>query len=200
MKLILVRHAEADDHHPKRYLGTTDLPLTEAGKRQAELLADRLASAELDFIYSSPLARARQTAAAAAARHGQDLILVPVLREIDFGEFEGLTWDEIHLRDPQAERYWTETVTMPAFPGGESAADVAGRLAPFLATLDTLPDEATVLVVCHGGSLRILLCLLLGLPAGAWTRFLCTNTGVTTVERHEHLSVLIEYNDTRHLA
>ena len=99
--ILLARHGETDWNLERRVQGHTDRPLNESGRAQALALADRLSTESLDAVYSSDLARARETAAVIAARHGLDVIETSDLREKDFGSWEGMTDTEIMARFPQ---------------------------------------------------------------------------------------------------
>src|SRR5229473_2583476 len=91
---LLLRHGQTPMSVEKRYAGTSDVPLTETGVRQADAAAKRLADAGLDVIVTSPLLRARQTAAAVASLGGADVVVDEGFRETDFGVWEGLTFAE----------------------------------------------------------------------------------------------------------
>ena len=117
---LLARHGETDWNLERRVQGHTDRPLNESGRAQALALADRLSTESLDAVYSSDLARARETAAVIAARHGLDVIETSDLREKDFGSWEGMTDTEIMARFPNAHRgEWGD---------GESRDELADRV------------------------------------------------------------------------
>jgi len=170
VRLLLVRHGETEWTRDGRYQGTTDVALSELGLAQAQALAKRLAGEKLTAIYASDLQRARDTAAPIADRHGQVAHPEPCLREIGFGIWEGLTWAQIGQRDPDTWAQW-EANPMSAMPaGGESLSSITDRLHRLLSRLATRPDDETILLVAHGGSLRVLICLALGLPPRwAWS-------------------------------
>ncbi|HNW94188.1 MAG TPA: histidine phosphatase family protein [bacterium] len=182
MELYLARHGEADATEPKRYLGATDVPLTTAGMAQACRLAVRLEQTGLTRIVSSPLLRARATAQAVAERTGLIVTVEPALREIDFGRYEGLTYREIeqHFPDP-----W-QAMRDPgvSFPQGECANDVARRVAGFAGDLRAYAETEKVLVVAHGGSLRVLTCGLLGIPLALWWKLAWGNAGLSLLDYH----------------
>ena len=137
--LLLVRHGETDWNAEGRLQGQTDRPLNDFGRRQAQQLAEQLGGEEFEAIYSSDLARARETAEIIGRRLGLPVELDPDLREKDWGNWEGLT---------AVERDRVEFV-------GESTQAHQGRMLRALARLSAQhPDGATVLVVTHGGSMR----------------------------------------------
>ena len=137
-ELLLVRHGETDWNAEGRLQGHTDRPLNEYGRRQARGLADELAGEELDAIYSSDLARARETAEIVGERLGLPVVLDPDLREKSWGSWEGLT---------PAERHEIELV-------GESTEEHAARTLRALRRIAERHPGGRVLVVTHGGSLR----------------------------------------------
>ena len=146
--LLLVRHGETDWNADGRLQGQTDRPLSEFGRRQATQLAEDLADEGLEAIYSSDLARARETAEILGARLGLPVVLDPDLREKDWGTWEGLT---------SVERDRVEFV-------GESTEAHQERILRALRRIsERHPGEGRVLVVTHGGSMRRVQTAALGL-------------------------------------
>lgn len=174
----LVRHAShgAD----LRMIGSTDLPLVETGRRQAAALAEHLASRELRRIATSPLTRCRETAAALAAHGSLPIEVDPDLREIDFGRWEKLTFEEAAQQDPEAVKRWTEAPDEFAFPGGEAISDFRARVQRALVRLSAMPDDGT-LVVTHGGVVRTAICQILGLPPRNYILFDVRPASLTTL-------------------
>jgi probable phosphoglycerate mutase len=151
--LWLARHGETAWTLSRQHTGRTDLPLTEAGEAVArEVLAPKLAGVEFGLVLSSPLVRARETARLA----GFEPQIDDRLREFDYGEYEGLTSDEIQARRPGWD-LWTD-----GCPGGESAEDVGARMDALIAER-LRADGERVLVFGHGHALRILAARWLGL-------------------------------------
>ena len=130
IKLILVRHGETDWNAQRRYQGQSDVPLNDAGQRQAAALAQRLEGVDISAIYSSDLRRARQTATAIASLHPLPVRDEPRLKEISFGRWEGLTYGEIQERWPEEMAAWFADPIRVTPPGGERLAQVAERLRP----------------------------------------------------------------------
>lgn len=158
MKLYVARHGETDWNSEHRMQGWIDIPLNATGLLQAETLADRLQEAGIKpcRIYASPLIRARQTAAPMAERTGLTVTLLDGLKEIGFGEWEGLIYnDETSARDPEVYAAWRADRYRNAAPGGENCETVIGRLVPAMRRI--LDDgDGTVLVVMHGAVLKTL--------------------------------------------
>jgi len=105
-RLYLIRHGEVAWNRENSYIGSTDLPLNDEGRRQAELLADRLKGTDLAGVYSSDLSRARETAEIIAERLDLSVVIVPELRELDYGEWEGMPEIELPKRYPELYAQW----------------------------------------------------------------------------------------------
>jgi len=144
-ELYLVRHGETDWNAARRIQGRTDIPLNEAGRAQAREAAEMLARQEWDAVYASPLDRAQETARIIAARLGLgDVTIVDELIERDYGQAEGMDFDELEARYPEGVHA----------PGQETRAEVAERVVPALLRIaERHPGERLVLV-SHGGAIR----------------------------------------------
>jgi alpha-ribazole phosphatase len=150
-RLVLVRHAEPDEAMRGRCYGSLDVGLSSTGRAQARRLCAALAEASIDAIYSSPRLRARETVIALP----RAVQIVDALREIDFGIFEGLTYEAAAQHAPDVYRAWMTTPTDVAFPGGECYADVRARVRGVAATIRA--KHACALIVAHGGTVRTIL-------------------------------------------
>ncbi len=199
MRLLLVRHGETDWNAEGRYQGQSDVPLSAIGQQQAMALARRLAREEIHALYASDLQRAWQTAEVIAAPHGLPVRPEPRLREIDFGAWEGLTFDEIRQRHPQALAAWEADPLGVAPPGGESLAQVVARVGQVLDDIARSCQDRTVLFVAHGGLLQVLLCLALGLAPRARWQFRLDPGSLSELSLYAEGAVLIRLNDTHHL-
>jgi alpha-ribazole phosphatase len=162
--IYLLRHGEVMLAETRRFIGHLDVPLSERGERQSEAQARRLAGAKLAAVFASDLARARRTAELVGAPHGRRPILLPALREMAMGRWDGLTAEEIRRREPDAFADWMARIAEFPFPDGESVADLQGRVWPAFEAIVTAHAGETVAVVGHGGTNRALLCTALGLP------------------------------------
>jgi broad specificity phosphatase PhoE len=159
-ELLLVRHGETDWNRDGRWQGHSDTHLNDAGRRQAARLAGELDG--IDVIYSSDLARARETAEIVAQRLGLPVRVDARLRERSFGAWEGKTGPEIEAEFRDAHARWLAGEG-PGADDAEAFGDFAARVRGFLAdVLAAHPDE-TVLVVAHGGSIRVIHALAEGL-------------------------------------
>ncbi|MDA8217103.1 MAG: histidine phosphatase family protein [Dehalococcoidales bacterium] len=199
-RLILVRHGALGRDDTPRYHGHADLPLSAKGLAQAARLRERLRPLSLAAVYSSDLARCLRTAQIIAEPHGLAVVQDADLREISFGECEGLSFAEIEARFPGAERLWMPGNADVCFPGGESVDLLAKRVGRFLARVAAAhsPDD-TVVIVSHGGPLRLLVCLELGLPPGRWWQVRVDLASVSLFDLYPEGSVLTRLNDVCHL-
>jgi alpha-ribazole phosphatase len=175
--IFFIRHAETD--MAGTFCGHSDPALNGRGLAQLEELRDKLRAEDIGAVYSSDLRRSGETARAIAEIFGVNCRVRHNLREIDFGQWEGLAWEEIERRDEAYARRWvTEYPRLPA-PGGEDFADFERRV---LNEVKFLSMEAEALggkiaVVTHAGVLRAVLCVLHGYSvedAWAWTREYCS--------------------------
>jgi alpha-ribazole phosphatase len=201
-RLLLVRHGETEWNKFLRYQGQSDIELSPKGIEQVQKLRDRLALERIDIIYSSDLKRALKTASIIASSHSVKVIPLKELREVDFGEFEGLTFEEIEERYPQvvkAGRMWFKESLEARAPKGESISQLASRLSRFAGRLKEHKPEDTVLVVAHGGSLQVLLCILLEIEIKHWWQIHLDSASLSVVKISPPGAVLVLLNDTCHL-
>jgi len=200
IQLFLVRHGETQGNALLRYQGSTDIPLNDKGIAQAQCLSRHLQATRLDAVYSSTLSRARQTADIIAAPHHLDVEAFDALQEVNFGIWEGHTYEEIRQRWPgQIEAFYASKGKLKA-PGGESFRDVTARsVRQVEELLARHSDGDTVMIVCHGGTLRCLLFGLLGLPIEDIWVFQQYNTAVNRMECYPNRRILTLMNSTEHL-
>ncbi len=179
-RLILVRHCEPQEDSRGLCYGRLDIGLSPAGREHAASLAARVAEQPYDAVYASPRTRSFDTAIPIAAERGLDPVVDDDLREIDFGELEGRSYDEIAQTDPDLYRAWMQTPTQVRFPGGESFADVKGRAITAFGRIRVQHESAVV--VTHGGVVRAGLAAWLGMPDEAIFRLAQDYGGVTIVD------------------
>lgn len=149
--IYLVRHGATEWNVTKRAQGTADIPLNEKGEVQALHTAEELSKTPIDAVYTSDLQRARYTAEAIAKVHGLEIIEEPRFREIDQGDWTGLTVDEIRAKWPDK---WGPARHYNARPGGESPQQVRKRALAALKDVVTKHPDQHVVVVSHGGTIR----------------------------------------------
>jgi alpha-ribazole phosphatase/probable phosphoglycerate mutase len=163
--ILLIRHAQSRLHG--RFCGSSDPPLSAAGEAEAQALAAKLRATPIGRIYSSPLRRAVMTAEALAATRGMELSMMDGLRELDFGEWEGLTWSEIELRDPQFAKPWLDQFPKRTAPGGETFKNFQARVESAFAQVQSEMKRdslGTIAVVAHSAVLGVILARTSGQP------------------------------------
>ena len=159
--LLLARHGETDDNiAPIRFQGFRDTPLNATGRGQAHELAEQVAALEepVRSLWASDLSRARETAEIVASRIGLEVRLDARLREANRGEWEGHLFPDIERSDPERFAAWMRAGADWRFPGGESLKEQQDRVSAALSDIHAT-GELPALVVCHGGSIRVILCL-----------------------------------------
>ena len=177
----------------------TDVELSAAGIEQAEQLRDHLADEKIATVYSSNLKRAKVTAEIVAARYGLEVILCPELREINFGELEGLAFNEMGQRYPELVEVWVRRDPKLKYPGGDSLEEFSNRVITFLTRLEKHTAEETILIVAHSGVLRTLMCQLLGIDLGRRWQFRTDLASLSILETYEPETILTRLNDVSHL-
>ncbi len=157
----LLRHGQTEHTPERRFSGRNDLPLSRSGRAEAEAAAHRARSLGIEVVLASPLRRTRETAEIVAAALGRPVTFDDDLVELDFGELEGLTFEEARSRHPLAARRFLDDVTVAA-PKGESIADVSARVARARRRILDRHGGRTVLVVSHVTPIKLLLAAGLG--------------------------------------
>jgi alpha-ribazole phosphatase len=153
-RVFFIRHAETE--MAGRYCGHSDPDLNAQGRAQLTGLTQSLTEEILDTVYSSDLRRAASTAQAVAAGRHIPQVLRPALREIDFGEWEGMSWEEIERQDPEYAQKWVSGYPHLPAPSGESFEDFEHRVLTEVGDLINR-SHGPIAVVTHGGVLRVVL-------------------------------------------
>lgn len=182
MRLLLIRHAAPVDDARGRCYGKLDIGLSSEGERQAQELVRSLSGVELDAVVSSPARRAVDTARPLARTRGLEIAVFDDLRELDFGELEGMTYDEIAATRPELYARWMAEPTSVRFPGGEGYVDLGRRAAAAVASLRATYPDRTVAVVTHGGVVRAVVAGLLAVPPEHIFRLGVDHASLTVVE------------------
>ncbi len=199
LHLMLVRHGETEWNAQSRYQGQMDVPLSALGRRQAELIAGRLAGQRIDAVYASDLKRAWETAQIIVQKSGLQVLSEPRLRELKFGVLEGLTFDEAQVQYPGMIAAWLEDFNRPP-EGGETIELFSARIVSLLDDFKKKHDEQIVLLVAHGGSLSEILRVVLGLSREKRWYLEMENASLSEVLIAEDFVSLKRLNDTCHLA
>ena len=197
-RLILIRHGDLGARRRGRYIGRTDAPLSQEGRRQAAALAGPLVRRpDVASVLVSPLRRTRETAELALGR-GANFVVDPDLREIDFGRWEGMGFAKILAADPAAVDRWAALADNFAFPEGESIGNFRKRIGAAARRIAADPARKAV-VVTHGGVIRFLICHFLGLPDRAHLLFDVQPASISEIRIDGGKGVLTLLNDRRHL-
>ncbi len=198
-RLLLVRHGITEFNSTRRFAGYSDVEMSTDGYRQVERLRDRLANEKIDAIYSSDLKRALVTAEVISSGHKVDIVTCPELREMNYGNAEGLTFEEISRLYPEVAELITNFSLRLKFPGGESFEGFIERTIKFLNRLEKHAPSETILIVSHSGPLRVLVCNLLGIDQSHWRQFRIDNASLSIMGTYPQRAIISLLNDTSHL-
>lgn len=170
LRLFAIRHGETAWSRERRFAGSRDVSLSDEGRRQCVALAQTLSTLPVAAVYASPLTRARESAEPIAAAQKIDVTLEAAFREMSFGDWEGLTRDEVERRFPGDFAVWRDTPERFTRPGSERLDAVAERIARGLAELRATHEGETIVLVSHAVVLRLLVLSALGLgPERLWS-------------------------------
>ena len=162
-RIYLLRHGEIDTTYRGRFVGQVDLSLSESGKLQARLWERELSEIELNIIYCSDLERSKVTASIIAGARKQNVEIIPELREINLGDWEGMEIEQVKRVFAEQWRMRGMEIGNYRPPNGESFSDLASRVLPvFQSMVDNL--KGNILIVGHSGVNRVILCHALGMP------------------------------------
>ncbi len=163
-RLYLVRHGRVADGHTHRYHGNNDIGLSPEGERQLAELARQLSPVPFAGVYASHLKRSRDGACCLCQGRGLEPQVIPEFREIHFGVWEGLSFQEISERHPEELASRLRDLTNFRIPGGESLLDVHNRVVPRLKEIVAAHPGQSLVLVAHAGVNRVILCEALSLP------------------------------------
>jgi broad specificity phosphatase PhoE len=192
-RLVLVRHATTEGDG--RFQGQADVGLSPAGRRQLPAFCRKLRRYKITVAYASDLCRARMTAAFAARRLGVRLEVRPGLREMHFGKWQGLCWEQVLEQSPQLARRWAKQFPERRVPGGERFARFKARIRRELRAIAAANPAQSVLVVTHAGVIRVALASALGMPDRNLFRFAVDPCGLSVIDHFRHGAVVRCVND-----
>lgn len=199
-KLLLIRHGETNWNKLGKFQGSIDIELTDKGKKQAKLLNERL-KGKFDYIYTSPLKRAKETADILARSSNKKLNIVQGMKEINFGSWEGLTIKEISEKYTDEFNNWKTDKSEGKIVGGELSLKNAS-LRGTSCVLDIVKKHKgqTIAIVAHGGIIKASLIGIFNWDMTMYHKSALGNTSITEIIFTENLKpVLIKLNDTTHL-
>jgi probable phosphoglycerate mutase len=199
LRLFVLRHGETESSRDRRFTGGRDVALTPAGHRQAEAAAAVLATAGLQAVYTSPLARTRTSAEIIAALCKVPVHLDARFAEMRFGEWEGCTYREAAARTPELYRRWQTAPHDTTPPGGEPVTAVAARVAEGLAALRAAHPDGTAVLVTHSMVVRLTVLAALGLAPDRLWSIDASPGGLTEIEYRPDWITVHRMNTVSHL-
>ena len=178
--LWLIRHAEVERRYHFTFGGSIDMALSPRGHQQAAALAAYVKKRSLAALYASPMQRVQQTLAP-MLNHNLKVTVLSELREVDFGDWTGLSWEQVQAKFGASAYSWLEQLESNAIPNAESAASLHARLEPCLRDILERHGGQQVAILCHGGVIRMLLAILLRRPFSAMAPFDIEYASITQV-------------------
>ena len=202
MRLLLVRHGEAEGNRDGRLMGQSSLSLTPRGRAQAEAVAQTIASRErVKALYASPLARARETAEVISGALGLPVHPVDGLAELDIGPLEGLNSVERQERYPEFIAQWERNAARAVLPGVESLAHLQKRAWQAVRQIAKAhQDGETVVAVSHSLAMVMVHCKMLGIPISRFRKLQVDLTSISIVQSQDNRMRLLTLNDLSHLS
>jgi len=196
--VYLVRHGQTAWNKEEVFRGRADIPLNETGRKEALLTGQYLRGVKVDWVYSSPLSRAVETAEAIARSQGKGVGILEGLIDIDFGQWQGISHEEVKKRYEELYRQWKDTPHLVRFPGGETLGEVRERALG--AIHGVIADHAAhiLVMVSHRVVNKVLLCGLLGLDNSHFWQ-IGQDTGCINILEFGEGFTLRCVNDTCHL-
>lgn len=199
-KIFLVRHGQTAWNRANAYIGSTDLPITSNGREEAALVANRLEEQDIAAIYASSLLRARQTAEVIAERFNLPIRTVHELREVNYGEWEGIPESEVGDRYPDIFPRWRANPMDVRIPAGETFAELRDRAFPaFMGIVESHRDE-NIAIAAHKSTNRVILCCVLEMDVSRYRQIGQVNSAINVLNLREDGRLIVEQiNDTCHL-
>ena len=200
LSLYLLRHGETEASQSGGYCGRLDSDLTESGHAMAKDFAEAYKDHPFVAVYASPLRRARATAEPLCRATGLEMKLRDGLRELDYGQWEGMTPDTVNREFREDYMLWLADAGWNSPTGGERGVDVGHRSLAVLEEIQRTHKDGDVLVVSHKATIRILLCNLMGIDIGRYRdRVAVSVSSICVVAFHAHGPLLTRLGDRSHL-
>jgi phosphoserine phosphatase len=200
MRLILVRHGETEWNRVERFRGRADVPLNATGLAQAEATARRIQSRwHVTAVYCSPLSRAEKTAQVISSAGRLTVTPLPDLVDIDYGEWQGKSPDEVRSLWPDLLADWYQRPHIVRIPGGESLDDIRVRCSRVVRQMAERHQGGCVVAVAHTVINRMILLEVLGLGNGRFWHLRQDNCAINEIEADGAEFTLVSMNDTCHL-
>jgi broad specificity phosphatase PhoE len=180
-ELWLIRHAEVEARYQNVFGGRIDMDLSPVGHQQAAALARYLHLHPLDALYVSPMKRVQQTMAPLLCNGTPRPTVLADLREVDFGDWTGLAWEQVQERFGVSAFSWLDQLENAAIPNAESSHTLRCRVEPCLASILEKHPNQRVAILCHGGVIRMILAILLRAPLPRMAAFQIEYASLTQV-------------------
>ncbi|MCT4618730.1 MAG: histidine phosphatase family protein [Marinisporobacter sp.] len=198
-KLYLVRHGQTKWNIESRAQGSKNVELTDEGRNQAILLAERMKNYKIDAIYSSDLDRAYETAKILGKTLNVEVKKIDRLREMSFGEWEGLTNEEIQKNYQEHYTVWRNDPHEANIPGGEKLLDVQKRGLDVIYRIVKENENKNIIVVSHGVTIKSIILGVMDIDLSYFYKIRQDNTSMNLIEYKSYGPVLVTLNNTSHL-
>lgn len=199
-KVHLIRHGEVEFNRKNAYVGRTDLALNDHGRHQAELLAEYLGDKQISAVFSSDLKRAYETAEIIAGQIGLGVQTVPELRELNYGDWEGVPEADVPTLYADIFSEWRKNPVEIRIPGGETVGELRDRAYPAFCRIAEQVSGGNLAIVAHKTTNRALLCCLLGVDPNNYRQIGQGNSAMNVIERRKDGRLVIDQvNQTCHL-
>ena len=200
IRLYLIRHGETEWNKARRFQGWTDIELSSEGEEQAKLLGERFKKIKVDEVYASPLKRAVATAMPIANVHGIKVITKEHFKEINFGEWEGMTATEISAKYGKDFDDFMIAPEKGIFPGDYSFDKVTDRIKIGLEEVLEEKADKNIVIVSHGGIIRLMIKYLMEFDCEWYNKTWIDNTAISLIEIRKYGKLMRVLNDSSHLA
>ncbi|MBW2056422.1 MAG: histidine phosphatase family protein [Deltaproteobacteria bacterium] len=197
--IYLVRHGQTQWNREEIFRGTADVPLNDSGILEARLAGRALKDKPVRAVYTSPLARARQTAEAIAGFHGLEVAVLEGLKDLCFGKWQGVSHRTVRERYPELYRQWLERPDKVSFPEGESLGALQSRAVEAVKGLIPKHPEQTIVIVSHRVVNRALICGLVGIDLSRFWQIGQDTAAINLLTWRKGRFILTCLNDTCHL-
>ena len=200
--LIVIRHGESEGNKGGYFTGNVNVDLTEMGRKQAQMVCEYLKDYKIDKVYSSDLDRAYETALPIAEYHGLEVEKRAGIREINGGKWERMVYADIKEKYADEYNVWLEDMGNAICVGGESVAQLSGRVDAEIKRIVAENEGKTVAVVCHGTPIRALACIWKGVDIHDMQTVPWVSNASVSVVRYENIHEtpeIVLYGYTEHL-
>lgn len=198
-RVYLVRHGTTEWNREEIFRGRVDCALNEEGRAEAAAVAAYFEGVKLDGIYTSPLARAAETAAAIAVGRGMEVVPDHAFIDLDFGEWQGHLLKEVREKYPELYRAWRERPQEVTFPGGENLDQARKRAWEGLLRVARENPDRTMVIVSHRVITKVLICAALGLDNSHFWQIKQDTTAINCLEYARGMFIVSLLNDSCHL-